>query len=200
MEPKRIERRDFLATAAAAAAASLPGASQAATAPVASPALLTITGAVGRTNRPAFDASRDILMAKHAVTFDKAYAIDYPTLAGLPAKRINVTLEYDRKRHELAGPLLIDVLAIANAARGDAVTLLMRAVDGYAPTLTLADARRYQYIVALRLDGRPMALGGLGPLWAVYEADRFPDMAARPVDQRFATCPWAMYQIDVKGS
>jgi hypothetical protein len=42
-----------------------------------------------------------------------------------------------------------------------------------------------------------MALGGLGPLWAVYDADRFPDMAARPLNQRFGLCPWGIYHIHV---
>jgi hypothetical protein len=54
------------------------------------------------------------------------------------------------------------------------------------------------FIVATRLDRRPMPLGGLGPLWAVYDADRFPEMAAKPVNQRFALCPWALYHIDVE--
>ena len=35
---------------------------------------------------------------------------------------------------------------------------------------------------------------------AVYEADRFPDVSAKPVDQRFATCPWAMYHVEVRSS
>jgi len=45
-----------------------------------------------------------------------------------------------------------------------------------------------------------MPLGGLGPLWALYDADRFPDMAAKPVDQRFANCPWGLYHIEVKAA
>ena len=195
-----MNRRRFLATAASGAAAALPAAGVAAATRESSPALLTLTGAIGRTNRPPFDPARDILMGKHGVKFDKGFAIDYPTLAGLPARRIDVTLEYDRKRHELRGPLLVDVLALAKPALVDTTVLQMRAVDGYAPTLTVADARRHRYIVALRLDGQPLALGGLGPLWAIYEADRFPDVAAKPVDQRFATCPWAMYQVEVKPS
>jgi hypothetical protein len=43
-----------------------------------------------------------------------------------------------------------------------------------------------------------MPLGGLGPLWAIYDADHFPDMAAKPIDQRFAHCPWALYHVDVQ--
>jgi hypothetical protein len=74
----------------------------------------------------------------------------------------------------------------------------MRAIDGYAPAISLADAQRYRFIVATHLDGRPMPLGGFGPLWAIYEADKFPDMAAKPVDQRFALCPWGLYHIDVQ--
>lgn len=197
-----MKRRAFLASAGAVAASVSPS-TPAATTPAAAspstfPALLTITGDVTKTNRPSFDPSRDILMGKHGAKFDKAFAIDYPTIARLPAKRFVATLEYDNKRHELGGPLLTDVLALAGAAATDATTLQMRAVDGYSPTLSFADARRFQYIVAMRMDGRPLALGGLGPLWAVYEADRFPEVAAKPVDQRFATCPWALYQIDVK--
>jgi hypothetical protein len=53
-------------------------------------------------------------------------------------------------------------------------TLMLRALDGDSPTLSLADARRYRMIVALAMDGVPMSVGGLGPLWAVYDADRLP--------------------------
>ena len=74
----------------------------------------------------------------------------------------------------------------------------MRAIDGYAPAISLADAQNYRFIVATHLDGRPMPLGGLGPLWAVYEADKFPEMAAKPVDQRFGLCPWGLHHIDVQ--
>lgn len=115
----------------------------------------------------------------------------------MPAVTIKPTLEYDNKPHTLRGPLLADVLKAAGAA-GDTGRLAMRAVDGYSPTISVADARKYRFIVATHLDGKPMPLGGLGPLWAVYDADRFPDMEAKPLDQRFALCPWAVYHIDVQ--
>jgi hypothetical protein len=81
--------------------------------------------------------------------------------------------------------------------RAAATQLRLRAVDGSAVALSHADAKKFRFIVATRLDSRPMPLGGLGPLWAVYDADRFPEMAAKPVNQRFALCPWALYHIDV---
>jgi hypothetical protein len=44
-----------------------------------------------------------------------------------------------------------------------------------------------------------MPLGGLGPLWAVYDADGVPANATLPLAQRFQKCPWALYHIDVQG-
>jgi hypothetical protein len=194
-----MNKRDFLA-AAALGAAALPASAQAPRASsgpgLPSPALLTVTGAIGKTNRGPFDAMRDQMMAKQKLAFDKAHAFDFGALIAMPAVTIRPTLEYDNKPHELRGPLLLDVLKAAGAAADG--KLAMRAVDGYAPTLTLADARKYRFIVATHLDGQTMPLGGLGPVWAVYDADRFADMAAKPVADRFANCPWALFHIDVQ--
>jgi len=76
--------------------------------------------------------------------------------------------------------------------------LFGRAIDGYAAQIGAADALRRRFIVATHLDGKPMALGGLGPLWTLFEADAFPDTAALPLGQRFAGCPWATYHVEVR--
>lgn len=87
------------------------------------------------------------------------------------------------------------MLRAAGAAANASV--LLRAIDGYAVKAEASDLRKYRFIIASRLDGQPVALGGLGPLWAVYDADRFPDMAAKPLNQRFGLCPWGLYHIHV---
>lgn len=197
-----MDKRSFLATAAAGGMTAL--ASNASAAPQArggaSPVLLTVTGAIGRTNRGPFDPVLDQMMAKQKVTFDKARTFEFAELAAMPRKTIKPTLEYDNKRHELAGPLLEHVLKAAGATPSATTRLQMRAVDGYSPSISLADARRLGFIVATHLDGKPLPLGGLGPLWAVYEPDRFPEMAAKPVSDRFALCPWGLYHIEVLAS
>jgi len=139
------------------------------------------------------------MMGKQKLNFSAAHAFDFAALTALPVVRIQPTLEYDSKPHKLSGPSLASVLRAAGVT-GQAGKLAMRAVDGYAPVISLADAAKYRFIVATHLDGEPMPLGGLGPLWAVYDADRFPDMAAKPVDQRFAQCPWGLYHIEVQAS
>jgi hypothetical protein len=194
-----MHKRRFLQTAAALAASSGSSAyAAAAAAPSPSPVVLTISGAITRPNRHAFDPASDILLGKHGVKFDRACALDYARIAALPARHIRVTLEYDGKLHDLSGPPVTEVLRLAGVMTNERAVLAMRAVDGYAPELRLEDARRYGYIIATQRDGKPLALGGLGPLWAVYEADRFPEMAAKPVNERFATCPWALYHVDVR--
>ena len=109
----------------------------------------------------------------------------------------NVWQAYDEKPHTLSGPLLGDVIRSAGGEVGDKTSVLLRAIDGYAVTVSACDFHKYRFMVATHLDGKPMPLGGLGPLWAVYDADRFPDLAAKPVGQRFGLCPWALYHINL---
>jgi hypothetical protein len=139
------------------------------------------------------------MMHKQQISFSKAFALDFAALAALPAVTIKPTLEYDARRHTLGGPLLLDVLAQAGARPVDSGKVVLRAVDGYAVAISVAQARARRFIVATHLDGAPMPLGGLGPLWAVYDADRVPEMAARPLAERFGDCPWALYHIEVQG-
>ncbi|HYS12397.1 MAG TPA: molybdopterin-dependent oxidoreductase [Burkholderiaceae bacterium] len=170
----------------------------AATTIVRQPGLLTVSGAIGKGNRGAFDPALDQMMNKHGVRFDKAHEFDAPALRRLPSVTIKPTLEYDAKKHTLQGPLLVTVLEAAGAAPGSKVQLGMRAVDGYNVKISLADARAYRMVVATQIDGRPLALGGLGPQWALYDADTVAAFKDKPLNERFALCPWGLYHIDVQ--
>lgn len=191
-----MHKRQFLASATALA--GLPALAAARPATASGPILLTITGAIGKPNRGALDPLLDQLMAKQKVSFDKACALDFAAIAALPAVTIHPTLEYDGKAHTVRGPLLLDVLHLAGAAPGDSSRLALRAIDGFAALIKVEQARKERIIVATHLDGKPLALGGLGPLWALYDADRVPEMAAKPVAERFGACPWGLYHIDVQ--
>lgn len=193
------KRRQFLNTAALGAVL-MPSLALAQTAPKAArgPTLLTVSGLIGPGNRGALDPALDQMMAKQKISFDKAHAFDFAAITALPAVTIVPTLEYDGKPHRLKGPLLMEVLKASGVKVSDRTTLFLRAVDGYAAQVSAADAKKYDFIVATHLDDKPMALGGLGPLWAVYDADRFPEMAAKPLSARFSWCPWATYHIEVK--
>lgn len=191
-----MHKRQFLA--AALAAGTLSTRVRAAPAAARGPALLTVTGSIDKPNRGPFDAVRDQMMHKQKISFERARAFDFAALMNLPARTIHPTLEYDGKVHALRGPLLEEVLKAAGAPEDGATRLLLRAVDGYAAALTLAQARAQPMLVATHLDGQPMALGGLGPLWAIHDADRIAALAALPLVERFASCPWALYHIGVE--
>lgn len=198
-----MHKRQFLHSALAgtvAGAAALPLNAGAQNGPKAAsgPILLTVSGLIGAGNRGPFDPVLDQMMAKQKLAFAKAHCFDFAALVSMPAVTIRPTLEYDNKPHTLKGPLLMDVAKACGVQVTGKTAFFVRAVDGYAAQVTAADATRYRFIVATHLDSRPMALGGLGPLWAVYDADRFPDMAAKPVNARFGACPWATYHIDVQ--
>ena len=194
-------RRQFL-SATALAGAAVPMLSNAQHAPKTahSPILLTVSGLISVGNRGPLDPTLDQMMFKQKIKFDKAQVFDFAALTAMPAVTIKPTLEYDNKPHVLKGPLLVNVMKACGANITETTTFFMRAVDGYAAQVSAADAIKYRFIVATHLDGLPMALGGLGPLWGVYDADRFPDMAAKPLADRFIACPWATYHIEVKVS
>jgi hypothetical protein len=193
-----MNKRHFLSTAALGSL-TLAGAASAQPAGkgVSGPGLLTVTGAIGRGNRGAINPALDQMMVKQKIRFDKAHVFDFAALLAMPAVTVKPTLEYDSKPHTLKGPLLADVVRATGAASADGTRLMLRAVDGYAAALSLADARKYRFIIATHLDGAPMPLGGLGPLWAVYDADRYADMAAKPLGDRFAACPWGFYHLEI---
>ena len=192
-----MNKRHFLATGAVGALLPWQAHSAAQKART-GPGLLTVAGAIGRSNREPLDPALDQLMVKHKASFDKAWEFDAAMLARLPAVTIQPTLEYDAKVHKLGGPLLSTVVEAAGVAAGASVMLGLRAIDGYTVAVSLADARAYRMIVASTLDSMPMSLGGLGPLWAVYDADRLPAFKDKPLKERFGLCPWGLYFIDVK--
>ena len=192
-----MDKRRFLAAATLGAALPLSGRA-APSAGRTGTGLLTLAGAITRSNRGPLDPALDQLMVKQGTQFTKAREFDAAMLARLPSVTIQPTLEYDAKPHKLSGPLLSAVVAAAGVAADARVMLALRALDGYNVAVSLADAQRYRMIVATALDGVPLSIGGLGPLWAVYDADRLPDFKNMPLKERFGLCPWGLYFIEVK--
>jgi hypothetical protein len=191
-----MDKRQFLVAAAVGGLMPVPGPARA-NAPGSNPALLTVGGAIGTGNRGPVDPVLDQLMIRHGVAFSRALAFDAEQLQRLPKVEIRPTLEYDEARHKLAGPLIETVLAEAGVDPGAALRIGLRAIDGYNVELPLADVRAYRMIVATHADDRPLSLGGLGPSWAVHDADSIAAFKDKPVKQRFALCPWGLYYIHV---
>jgi hypothetical protein len=191
-----MKKRQFLV--AAAAAGMLPATTATfANESKGAPALLTVGGAITKGNRGPVDSTLDQLLVRHGVKFSNALALDAEKLQRLPQIDIRPTLEYDSKQHKLSGPLLTTVLGEAGVEPKSSVRIGLRAIDGYNVNITLAEIQAYRMIIATHVDDQPMALGGLGPQWAVYDADSLAAFKNKPVKERFALCPWGLYYIDV---
>ncbi|WP_280187947.1 molybdopterin-dependent oxidoreductase [Delftia sp. PS-11] len=161
--------------------------------------VLTISGPGVRGNRGAMVPERDLLLKNHGVAFDSAWAASATALERLQAVDITPRIEYDGQPHRLRGPLLASVLQAAGvdtaAAAAQGQWLSLQAIDGYRAQMPLSQALRWRMLLALWMDGQRLALGGLGPQWAMYDADRIAELADRPLKERFAQAPWGLYHV-----
>jgi len=166
------------------AACGLPGHARA------DAAVVTVTGAIAKTNRPAFDPFVDALFNALDVKFDRAFAFSRADLLKLPQRSLEAKYPNWPAAVRVSGPNLKDVLAAAGA-RGD--TVIVRAVDGYAPELTMTEVQAGTFVLALAADGKPLSLGGRGPLWLVFPPQASGD---RPDDD--SGLAWAVFHIEVR--
>ncbi|MET3120811.1 hypothetical protein AAKU67_000391 [Oxalobacteraceae bacterium GrIS 2.11] len=194
-----MEKRQFISNSAGLllgvlAASTSPSR---AAAPSEDQIILTITGAIEHSNRGKVDEMSDQLMHKQGVHFERAYQFTLADLAKLPVVTISPTLEYDGHVHRLIGPSLSSVLKIVGIKQADTTKILFHGIDGYSPEISLALAQKYNFILATHLDGKLLSIGGFGPLFALYDADRIPEIAQKRLSQRFSACPWGLYCIEI---
>jgi len=176
----------LLTVAAPAAAAELPAPKGA--------VVLTVAGNIQNTNRGPFDAGKDLFLKYHERSFDKAAAFDLAMLEGLGMHAVEIRLEGWPEPVYLEGPYLKDLIAAVGGARdggGSGVTLL--ALDGYGSEITWDELQALDWIVGIRQDGRPLALGQRGPLWVVYT---YPDKRPLTAEDELRW-PWATFYIEI---
>lgn len=155
------------------------------------PVVLTVAGAVDKTNRPAFAEGEDAFLNYHEKTFDKAAEFDLAMLEALGLQKATIDFEGLGQPFTLEGPGLSDVLAAAGAEGRDIAVV---ALDGYASEIPAADVAALDWIVGVKRDGRYLSLGQRGPLWVVYTK---PDGTALTAEDELRW-PWAAFFIEVK--
>jgi hypothetical protein len=126
--------------------------------------ILTVGGTIGEANRGPLDPKRDSLLAINKIGFKRAFAFDRAMLLGLPQGTVTAQPpEFDAPA-TFKGPLLREVLGKIEAAK---LKITFVAVNGYTGWLTPADVDTSDWILALEVDGKPLGLGGQGPIWAI---------------------------------
>lgn len=158
------------------------------------PAVITVSGKIDKPNRGPLDPFTDELLARYVEPFDKARAFDLADLQALPQHELTVAFpEWQGASHSFEGPLVGDVLAAAGAT-GTAITLI--GIDGYAASRERAVLEKAGFILALKIDGQPLGLGGHGPTWLIVSPEiepAFPD--GKPSIEGLV---WAVFHITVE--
>lgn len=150
-----LGRRAVLSAAAALGLARMP---PALAAPLPKPdgrAILSVTGKIGRTND------------------GKAARFDVTLLESLGrASFSTATPWYDRPMAFEGVPLQSVLQAVA--AQGETIRAV--ALNDYASDLPVADFARFDTLLALKIDGKYLAISDKGPCFIIYPFDRFPEL------------------------
>ena len=153
------------------------------------PVILTVTGNVAQPNRGPMNPFEDPVFDHLQARFDKGFTFTLADLKALPQK--SVTAKYAGWPREVTatGPSLVDVLKAAGA---EGKKILVQATDGYAPEFKGADVAQDKMILAVEADGKPLHMGGRGPLWLFGPAGSF---TGQEQDEGFV---FAVIRIDVQ--
>jgi hypothetical protein len=151
--------------------------------------ILTVTGNIGEANRPAFDGFNDAYLKFREKSFDKGYEFTIESLQALPQKTITAQAEKWQDPVELTGPSLVDVLTASGALTS---SITVTALDGYSITYSPEEIAAQDWILAWKANGKPLSIGGRGPLWLIHPSGATP--APDDVEARWI---WSVFVIEV---
>lgn len=152
-------------------------------------AILTFAGDIAVTNRAAFDPKLDGFMKYHEIDFTRAFAFDIAMLEDFPMREIKCQPPQYSSPVVFEGPLLQDVLKALGA---EGASIQTRALDGYTVDLTQQEIAAKDWSLATRIDGRPLGIGGRGPLWMIHT----PSTQIVPEEEE-QYWPWALFYIHI---
>lgn len=122
---------------------------------------------------------------------EKTAEFDMDMLAALPQHTFSTKTPWYPEAHKFTGPLLRDVLA-AVGAQGKNLRAI--ALNDYKVDLPVADALKFNLVLARLMDDKPMPVRDKGPLFIIYPFDA--DEALRN-ERYYSRAAWQLKAIDV---
>ncbi len=95
-------------------------------------------------------------------------------LAAMPQTTIKTGTPWTDGVHSYQGVLLRDFLEQVGAE--DAKVLIAKALNNYSTEVQVADAKKYDVILALSQDGKAMSRRNKGPVWVLYPMTDYPEL------------------------
>ena len=142
--------------------------------PPAGDPILTISGRISRTNsgdRAMFD--RDMLEALGVTSF-KTNTPWYSSAVTFEGVKMTTLMDHVQAKGEL---------------------LMVTALNDYTSDIPIEDFVRYEPILALKRDGKYMAISDKGPLFIVYPYDKVPELRSQRFYSRSA---WQIARMEVR--
>lgn len=118
--------------------------------------------------------------------------LDRPLLEGLPQKDIKTENPWEHGTVDYQGVLLRDLLKYVKA---DGKVMTISALNDYRADLSIADAEKYDVILAYKREGKYIPVRDKGPLFVVFP---FTDVPSLATEARYAQSVWQVNQITVK--
>jgi hypothetical protein len=153
--------------------------------------LVTIHGEIGTVDRGAMNPTLEPLFNAYGITFDSACVMPFASLADMAQHSVRVAYPQGGDVQTFSGPLLRDVLAVATPQGS---TLTVTALDGYQRDIELSRIDDHDVILAIRMNGDALNLGGYGPAMIVWPRDTDDELA----DMDDSDWVWGVFSIEVR--
>ncbi|MAK63452.1 MAG: hypothetical protein CMF75_01720 [Maricaulis sp.] len=161
-------------------------------APVEDADIVTLFGQVEIVNRAGIAPDVEPLFSNYGFTFEAAMGLSRESLLELDQQVVFADFPAGGAVREFSGPLLRDVIALADPAAGPVV---VTALDGYQRTLDRDRIRQHDVILAISLDGDGLPIGGFGPAMLVWPRLDDPALSGMPDDDWI----WGVFAIEIMG-
>lgn len=153
------------------------------------PTLDPETGYIPRpSSRPILQVAGNIAVSSNGET---AY-FSYSDLKSFKQHKISIKRPWFDQEREQAGPLLRDVLKFLGAK---GTHLKVAALNDYATTIPIEDAYAYPVVLAIELDGKPMPVREMGPVFITYPMATNPELRKETF---FARSVWQVKSITIE--
>lgn len=119
-------------------------------------------------------------------------AFDMDMLEKLPQQSFTTMTPWDSKPIQFSGPLLRDVLA---AAKANGTTIKAAALNDYQTLIPLDDTRKFNVILAHKMNGAAIPVKTKGPLFIVYPYDSKDELRSAVYYERSA---WQLKSLTIE--
>lgn len=151
------------------------------------PVILVVTG-VDEAHRGSRPVAYEGLFAIYGIEVQSARGFTRPELMAISWRQVRADFPVGSPDRVFDGPRLSDVLRVAGL---EGASVRLTSFDGYEAEVPAEMIARYEPILALRVNGEPLATGGLGPVMLVWPRRSQGTLA----DMNDDLWPWGVFAI-----